>query len=216
MAPRLSKRALGVAEALRAWIESVLGSSTHGAGPPSRRPRPGLHKMQVRTTHYLPPPVLASVFAASAMMPRYAAADARPMHCTPRLRTATGAARYRQIIETGTVTCSHITATRVTIRPQFVGLTAGKSSITNGVGAFTDVRSLDGTPGLYTRVAADAGMRKAGAVQVLANAVVSLALPDSSRRIDRDASAGGGVTISRSRLGRSGRREACTAQLSGG
>ena len=147
-------------------------------------------------TRYLPLLGLASIFAASVMVPRYAMAAGRTIDCKMRFSTSSWSAIYKQMKGTGTVTCSNGTTMRVRIAAESVGLTAGKSRINNGLGTFTDVHSIYDVLGSYAQGEASAGMMKSGSVQVLTKGTVSLALAGSGRGIDLGVSVGK-FTISR-------------------
>ena len=149
-------------------------------------------------TRYLPILGLVGIFAASAMIPRYAVAAGSTLQCKMRFRTTSWSAIYKQMKGTGTVTCSNGTVMRVRISAESVGLTAGRSRINNGVGTFTKVRSIDDVLGSYAQGEANAGLMKTGSVQVLTKGTVSLTLSGSGRGIDLGVSVGK-FTISRLR-----------------
>jgi hypothetical protein len=141
---------------------------------------------------------LAGIFAASAMIPRYALAATSTVQCKMRFSTTSWSAIYKQMKGTGTVSCSNGTSMRVKISAESVGLTAGRSRINNGVGTFTKVRSIDDVLGSYAQGEANAGLMKTGSVQVLTKGTVSLTLSGSGRGIDLGVSVGK-FTISRLR-----------------
>lgn len=145
---------------------------------------------------YLPILGLASVLAASAMIPQQALAARSTLACKMRFNTTSRSIIYKEMNGTGVVTCSNGTSMRVKISAQAVGLTAGRSRINNGVGTFTDVHSIGDVLGSYVQGEANAGMLKSRSVQVLTKGTVSLELSGAGQGIDLGISVGK-FTISR-------------------
>ncbi len=141
---------------------------------------------------------VASLLGVSAVIAPRAAADRASITCKMHFDTTSWSAIYKRVKGTGRVTCSDGTSMHVRIFAQGVGLTAGKSNITNGVGTFTGVHSIREVLGSYAQGEANAGMVNSGSVQVLTKGTVSLALSGSGHGIDLGISVGK-FTISRAR-----------------
>ena len=83
---------------------------------------------------------------------------------------------YKQTSGTGTVTCKGGQSMRVKVSAKALGLTAGKWTIDNGTGNFTDVHNIRDVLGNYAQASANIGAAKSGEAQLLTNGEVSLAL----------------------------------------
>ncbi|MHB1283299.1 MAG: hypothetical protein ACYCZI_05395 [Metallibacterium scheffleri] len=150
------------------------------------------------TKRYLPLLGVLTVFAASAMIPQYAAAAGANLDCKMHFQTTSWSVIYKHVEGTGLVTCANGASMHVKITAQGVGLTAGKSRIDNGVGTFTDVHTIDDVLGAYAQGEANAGLVKSGSAQILTKGTVSLALAGSGQGIDLGISVGK-FTISRAK-----------------
>ena len=83
---------------------------------------------------------------------------------------------YKTAHGSGTITCDNGQTADVRIEAKGGGLTAGKSEIREGVGKFSDVRSIDSLFGSYAAASAEAGAVKSGEAMALTKGEVSLAL----------------------------------------
>lgn len=147
---------------------------------------------------YLPLLGLVSLLGVSAVIPPRAMADRASINCKMRFDTTSWSAIYKRVNGTGRITCSNGASMNVKIFAQGVGLTAGKSNITNGMGTFTGVHSIGEVLGSYAQGEANAGMVHSGSVQVLTKGTVSLVLSGSGHGIDLGVSVGK-FTISKAR-----------------
>lgn len=114
-----------------------------------------------------------------------------------KFSSAQWSALYEHAEGTGTVICDNGKKMEVDISAKGVGLTAGKWRIDHGTGKFTQVARLRDVLGSYAALSANAGLVKAGTVQVLTNGKVSLALAGGGDGFDV------GVTISQFKIERS-------------
>lgn len=121
----------------------------------------------------------------------------RDVSCTLKFSSTQWSALYEHAEGTGTVTCDDGKRMEVDISAKGLGITAGKWKIERGTGKFTRVAKLRDVLGDYAAVSANAGLVKAGTVQVLTNGKVSLVLAGSGDGFDA------GVTISQFKIQRS-------------
>ena len=84
----------------------------------------------------------------------------------------------------GTVTCSDGSSMKVRLSSTGGGLTVGKTTIDDGHGAFTGVKSIQDVLGGYATGSAHAAAVKAGDAAVLSKGEVSLAITGSGRGWD--------------------------------
>jgi hypothetical protein len=83
---------------------------------------------------------------------------------------------YKRADGTGTVTCSNGQSMAVKLAARGGGLSAGKSTISNGVGEFSGVKKIDDVLGSYASAEAHAGAVKSSQAQVVTKGEISLAL----------------------------------------
>jgi len=83
---------------------------------------------------------------------------------------------YKRADGTGTITCNNGQSVAVKLSARGGGLTAGKSTIRNGVGEFSAVQSIDELFGSYAAAEAHAGAVKSSKAQAMTKGEVSLAL----------------------------------------
>lgn len=105
---------------------------------------------------------------------------------------------YKTASGTGTITCDDGESVRVAIRTKGGGLTVGKSKITDGHGAFSEVGSVSELYGDYAEAEAHAGMGKSAGAQVMTKGTVSLELTGKGQGVDLGFSFGR-FTISKHR-----------------
>lgn len=135
--------------------------------------------------------------AAFLSLSAYAQTAERAVSCTLEFSSTQWSVLYERAEGTGTVTCDNGKKMEVDISAKGVGLTAGKWRIDHGTGKFTHVAKLRDVLGTYAALSANAGLMKAGTVQVLTNDKVSLVLAGSGDGFDL------GVTISQFKIERS-------------
>ena len=103
-------------------------------------------------------------------------AQARETKCHMTFNLAGWSAFYKTATGTGKVSCDNGQKMNVKLRAKGGGLTIGKTSVKNGVGAFTAVREISDILGHYGTVEAHAGADKSASAQVVTKGDVSLAL----------------------------------------
>ena len=113
-----------------------------------------------------------------------AAASADDLSCKMKFTLKGWSAIYKSYSGRGTISCSDGSTMKVHLRSVGGGLTAGKSSIDDGHGDFTGVKSIDGIPGDYVSGGGDAGAIKSAAGQVLTKGEISLAISGTGRGWD--------------------------------
>jgi hypothetical protein len=131
------------------------------------------------------------------VQPASAAEAATKCHMT--FNTTGWAAIYKKADGRGTVRCDNGQTADVLIHVRGGGLTAGKFSIENGKGEFTNVRGINEIFGEYASAAANAGVVKSGESAVMTKGEVSLAITGVGRGINL------GVDLSKFEIERLGR-----------
>lgn len=91
---------------------------------------------------------------------------------------------YKVAHGAGTITCDNGQTAAVRIEAKGGGLSAGKSEIREGVGKFSDVRSIDALFGSYASASAEAGAVRSAEAMALTKGEVSLALSGKGRGFD--------------------------------
>jgi len=127
-------------------------------------------------------PIMASLAAALLLATPAQARDL--IDCQMRFSTSGWSAFYKSASGTGTVTCNNGQSMRVKIRAKGGGLTVGKSSIEDGRGEFSGVRSINEILGSYATAEAHAGAVKSAKGQVMTKGEVSMALSGTGRGWD--------------------------------
>jgi len=130
--------------------------------------------------------LVAAVLAASFV----ANAEAAEVDCTMKFSMSGWSAFYKRSSGTGTVTCNNGQSAKVRLEARGGGLTAGKSSIENGSGEFSNVKNIDEIFGSYANAEAHAGAVKSSGAQALTKGEVSLALAGTGRGWDLGISFG--------------------------
>jgi len=103
---------------------------------------------------------------------------------------------YKTASGTGTIKCNNGQSANVKLSAKGGGLTVGKSTIEDGHGKFSAVKSLDELLGSYVAGEAHAGAVKSAQAQVMTKGEVSLALSGTGRGWDLGI-AFGKLTITR-------------------
>lgn len=103
---------------------------------------------------------------------------------------------YKTARGTGVVKCSNGATANVKLSTKGGGLTVGKSSIDDGIGEFSAVKSIDELFGSYAAAEAHAGAVKSAQGQVMTKGEVSLAWRGTGRGWDLGIALGK-LTISR-------------------
>jgi hypothetical protein len=110
--------------------------------------------------------------------------------CRMKFEMSGWSAFYKRASGTGTVSCNNGQSATVALEARGGGLTAGKSSIENGEGEFSNVKNIDEIFGKYVNAEAHAGAVKSSGAQVLTKGEVSLALAGTGRGWDLGVSFG--------------------------
>jgi hypothetical protein len=110
--------------------------------------------------------------------------------CTMKFSLHGWSAFYKRADGTGTVTCNNGQTAAVKLEARGGGLTAGKSSIENGTGEFSNVRNIDEIFGKYVNAEASAGAVKSSGAQAMTKGEVSLGLAGTGRGWDLGISFG--------------------------
>jgi hypothetical protein len=119
-------------------------------------------------------PVLLFALVGSSMIG--GAAHAAAVDCKLRFTMSGWSVFYKRADGTGTITCNNGQSMGVKLSARGGGLTAGKSTIRDGVGEFSGVQSINDVLGSYASAEAHAGAVKSAKGQVVTKGEVSLAL----------------------------------------
>lgn len=98
------------------------------------------------------------------------------LDCKLQFTMSGWSAFYKRADGTGTITCSNGQSMNVKLSARGGGLSAGKSTIRNGVGEFAGVQNINDVLGNYASAEAHAGAVKSAKGQVVTKGEVSLAL----------------------------------------
>jgi len=104
------------------------------------------------------------------------AAQAADLKCKLKFSMSGWSAFYKRADGTGTVSCSNGQSMNVKLAARGGGLSAGKSTIRDGVGEFSGVYKLEDVLGNYASAEAHAGAVKSSQGQVVTKGEISLAL----------------------------------------
>jgi hypothetical protein len=104
------------------------------------------------------------------------AAQAADVKCQLKFSMSGWSAFYKRADGTGTVSCANGQSMTVKLQARGGGLTAGKSTIRNGVGEFSGVQTINDVLGSYASAEAHAGAVKSAQGQVVTKGEISLAL----------------------------------------
>ena len=110
--------------------------------------------------------------------------------CTMKFSMSGWSAFYKRASGTGTVTCNNGQTANVKLEARGGGLTAGKSTIENGKGEFSNVKNIEEIFGKYANAEASAGAVKSSGAQAMTKGEVSLALAGTGRGWDLGISFG--------------------------
>ena len=133
--------------------------------------------------------LIAALFAASFVTHAEDQAKAK-VDCTMKFSLKGWSAFYKRADGTGTVTCNNGQTATVKLEARGGGLTAGKSSIENGTGEFSNVKNIDEIFGKYAAAEASAGAVKSSGAQAMTKGEVSLGLAGTGRGWDLGISFG--------------------------
>ena len=122
---------------------------------------------------------LVLAIACTAFAPAARAADT--ITCKLTFSTSGWSLFYKTAKGTGTVTCDNGQSQAVSISAKGGGLTVGKSTIQNGRGEFSGVRSINEVLGTYVAAEAHLGAADSGDAQVMTNGEVNLALAGTGK-----------------------------------
>ncbi|MEO7433261.1 MAG: hypothetical protein ABIR62_14775 [Dokdonella sp.] len=129
-------------------------------------------------------------------MTSMAASAAKPIDCRMHFSLVGWSAFYKTASGNGKVTCDNGQKMDVHLEGKGGGLTFGKSEITDGLGKFSEVYSIDQILGAYASAGAHAGAVNSAEAQALTKGPVSLALSGKGQGWDLGV-AFGRFTISR-------------------
>ena len=121
---------------------------------------------------------LPALVALALAAPRAHAAE---IDCEMRFSTSGWSIFYKTATGSGTITCNNGQRMAVRIRAKGGGLTVGKSTIENGRGEFSGVRSINELLGTYVAAEAHAGAAESGNAQVMTKGEVNLALAGTGK-----------------------------------
>ena len=124
--------------------------------------------------------LVAGLLAASFV----AHADPAKVDCKMKFSMSGWSAFYKRASGAGTVTCNNGQTANVKLEARGGGLTAGKSSIENGAGEFSNVKNIEEIFGKYVNAEASAGAVKSSGAQAMTKGEVSLALAGTGRGWD--------------------------------
>jgi len=128
--------------------------------------------------------LFAAVLACLALVratPAHARGD---IDCEMRFSMHGWSAFYKTATGTGTITCNNGSKMSVRVRAKGGGITFGKSTIENGVGEFSGVRSINDLLGTYVQGEAHAGAAKSAGAQAMSKGDVNLALSGKGKGWD--------------------------------
>lgn len=117
-------------------------------------------------------------------------ADPAKVDCKMKFSMSGWSAFYKRASGSGTVTCNNGQSAHVKLEARGGGITAGKSSIENGIGEFSNVKSIEEIFGKYVNAEASAGAVKSSGAQAMTKGEVSLALAGTGRGWDLGISFG--------------------------
>lgn len=125
----------------------------------------------------------AAAVLAAAAVPALASEGAA-VSCTLDYDLKGWSAFYKTAKGTGIVSCDNGQEAAVRIKVTGGGVTFGKAEIEDGVGQFSDVRSIDEVFGTYAAAEAHAGAVKSSEAAVYTKGEVSLALAGTGRGVN--------------------------------
>ena len=136
------------------------------------------------------------ILAASLGVPAASFGADADVTCTMTFEMSGWSAFYKTSSGTGHIKCTNGQTATVKLDAKGGGLTVGKSSIEDGKGEFSGVKSIDEVFGSYVSAEAHAGAVKSTKASVMTKGEVSLALSGKGRGWDLGV-AFGALTISR-------------------
>jgi hypothetical protein len=116
--------------------------------------------------------------------PATVAADQPSVKCTMSFTMSGWSVFYKTASGSGEVHCTNGQSMQVKLTAKGGGLTVGKSSVEDGHGEFSQVKSLQEVLGAYASAEAHAGAVKSAQAQVMTKGEVSLALTGRGRGWD--------------------------------
>jgi hypothetical protein len=120
----------------------------------------------------------------------YGPARADTTKCTMKFSLEGWSVFYESASGSGTIHCDNGQSARVTIRAKGGGPTAGRWTIEDGSGTFSDVSDISDLFGTYASAEAHAGVGESSAARVVTKGDVSLALSGKGTGIDLGVSFG--------------------------
>ena len=113
-----------------------------------------------------------------------ASAQAAEVECRMTFNFKSWSVLYKSGKGRGHITCSDGQNANVKLRAHGGGLTAGKSSIINGLGVFSEVLSIKELFGNYANAEAHAGVGGSASARALTKGDVSLTLTGTGKGVD--------------------------------
>lgn len=117
-------------------------------------------------------------------------ADAAMTKCTMKFSMKGWSAFYATSKGTGHITCDNGQTADVTLSAKGGGLTAGKSTITDGQGKFSEVMDIGDLFGSYAESKAEAAAGSAASARAMTKGEVSLALSGKGKGVELGVSFG--------------------------
>jgi len=118
------------------------------------------------------------------------AAQAAMTVCTMTFTMKGWSAFYATSKGTGTITCDNGQTAKVKLQAKGGGITAGKSSITDGHGKFSEVMDIGDLFGSYAAANAEAAAGEAAGAKAMTKGEVSLALSGKGKGVELGVSFG--------------------------
>jgi hypothetical protein len=129
-------------------------------------------------------PILSAVLLALGALAPAQSAHARDIDCEMRFSMHGWSAFYKTASGNGTISCNNGSKMSVKVRAKGGGITFGKSTIENGRGEFSGVRSINEVLGTYVAGEAHAGAAKSAGAQAMTKGDVNLALSGKGKGWD--------------------------------
>ena len=117
-------------------------------------------------------------------------ANAAMTKCTMKFTMKGWSVFYATSKGSGTISCDNGQTAAVTLSAKGGGLTAGKSTITDGAGKFSEVMDISDVFGTYAETKAEAGAGDAAAARAMTKGEVSLALSGKGKGVELGVSFG--------------------------
>lgn len=141
-------------------------------------------------------PLVATCIGTLLLVASVGTASAASLECVLHFDLSSWSLIYKHSSGKGVVKCKDGTSLNVSITANGGGLTAGKTTVKDGIGNFSDVNAIGDVLGTYVQAGGSAAAGKSGAVQVLTKDNVSLSLAGTGKGIALGVDIGG-LTLKR-------------------